>query len=199
MLDINCSNTGSPGVLRGMFDVNDKSDGETRELSPTAQATPSPPARACPPSVPTTMCGSGIPAPMAPPFRSTIHRRRAVLSPATVGARRTGPRAVPIPTQASRAITPAAATLCLSMDLSTSSSRRSTCSRTAPSVAATGVKSSVRMVTDRSRLELAFADDVIVDHAAVGPKSPIRSNRRVLKCPETSWSGSPHLCSASSR
>jgi hypothetical protein len=42
------------------------------------------------------------------------------------------------------------------------------------------------MATDRTQLELAFGHQMIEDQAAVGPNSPVRSNRRMINGPKTS-------------
>ena len=172
----------TPGVLRGMFDVT---TGQTVKLASVTDGTSN-----------TIAAGEGLPAQRADnnvwewnsgangttvPINYSSAQSCAL--PGRLGLRPTGPRAVPTRTQASRAITPAAATFCSSMGPSTSSSRRSTCSRTAPSAAATAARSSVPITTDRTRLERAFAHHVIADQAAVGPGSPVRSNRRTIPLP----------------
>ena len=152
MLDIQLRNRPvlRSGSLRGMFDVNDGQTVTTRERHRRHEQhhrRRRGPARAA--------CRQQC---LGVEFRRERHHRsdqlffRAELwHHAAAGTRTTGPGAVPTRTQASRAITPAAATSCSSMGPSTSSSSRSTCSRTVPSAAAPAVRSSAPMPTDRTR------------------------------------------------
>ena len=96
-------------------------------------------------------------------------------------------RAVPTRTQASRVTTPAAATFCSPTGPSTSSSNRSTCSPIVPSAAAPAVRSSVPTPIDRYAARACFAHHMIVNQAAVGPDSQVRSNRCTMQLPQNEF------------
>ena len=198
LLDINCGNSLSPGSLRGMFDVTTN---QTVRLASVTDGTSN-----------TIAAGEGLPSMRADnnvwewnsgangttvPINFFIAAE--LLPPRQrLGQLTTGPRAVPTPIRASRAITPAAATSSSSMARSTSSSRRSTCTRTAHSAAATAARSSAPINTDRTRSSVRSLHQVIAAQAAIGAGSPPRSDRRPPPFPahvRESRSGSEDSCS----